>query len=125
MVGWYHSHPRAASHPSTLDIKVQIKQQKAHRMGEGGVEPFIGAIVSPYPHSQEPGISYFCVDYPRDRELAQGADPIAEGCLPMCVEVINLPPPPPPPPPLYHHTPPLPCKLTLLALFLLFGAESE
>lgn len=89
-VGWYHSHPHAATHPSTADILEQIAQQKRHRIAGTGEEPFIGAIVGPYPaHSQslQCDIAYYHVEYPRDREMPPGVDPIAEGCLPMEVQV--------------------------------------
>lgn len=89
-VGWYHSHPHAATHPSTSDIIRQIAQQRQHRV-EGTVdEPFIGAIVGPFNKeapSAQCSIAYFCVDHPLERVLPAGADPIAEGCLPMQIEV--------------------------------------
>ena len=87
-VGWYHSHPHAVAHPSTSDITTQMAHQKQSRSGED--EPFVGAIVAPY-RDKHPNaystIAYFTVDYPRGRDIPAGADPIAEGCLPMELQV--------------------------------------
>src|SRR4051812_27632665 len=46
-VGWYHSHPTFAPHPSLRDIDNQASYQKLC-LRDSGVEPFIGIIVTPY-----------------------------------------------------------------------------
>lgn len=76
-----------------LDINAQVRYQKQHRSPETGLEPFVGAIVSPYGESlanAQSQISFFNVVHPGDRDLSVGADPIAEGCLPMAMDV-NFP----------------------------------
>lgn len=76
-----------------MDITEQMDRQKQYRSPEDGQEPYVGAIVSPYRDAQ-PGsqaeISFFCTEYPKDREIPPGADPVAEGCLPMSLEVSSL-----------------------------------
>ncbi|KND05014.1 uncharacterized protein SPPG_00695 [Spizellomyces punctatus DAOM BR117] len=47
VVGWYHSHPTFDPIPSIRDIENQIAYQTLFQRHDG-VEPFIGAIVTPY-----------------------------------------------------------------------------
>ncbi|KAI8918622.1 hypothetical protein DFJ77DRAFT_428501 [Powellomyces hirtus] len=47
VVGWYHSHPTFDPIPSIRDIENQTTYQTLFQRGNG-VEPFIGAIVTPY-----------------------------------------------------------------------------
>ncbi|KAI9102745.1 SWIRM domain-containing protein [Phlyctochytrium arcticum] len=47
VVGWYHSHPTFDPIPSIRDIENQIVYQTLFQKASG-VEPFIGAIVTPY-----------------------------------------------------------------------------
>ena len=72
-----------------MDITEQMKRQKQHRSPEDGLEPYVAAIVSPYKGSTgcRAQISFFCTDYPKDKELHPDADPVVEGCLPMSLEV--------------------------------------
>ena len=72
-----------------MDITEQMKRQKQHRSPEDGLEPYVGAIISPYnsENGSRAQIDFFCTDYPRDKEIRPDADPIAEGCLPMSLEV--------------------------------------
>ncbi|KAJ3024333.1 Myb-like, SWIRM and MPN domains 1 [Thoreauomyces humboldtii] len=48
VVGWYHSHPTFEPTPSIRDIENQTSYQTLFQRPETGVEPFIGAIVTPY-----------------------------------------------------------------------------
>ncbi|KAI8820186.1 SWIRM domain-containing protein, partial [Fimicolochytrium jonesii] len=48
VVGWYHSHPTFEPIPSIRDIENQTNYQTLFQRHDTGVEPFIGAIVSPY-----------------------------------------------------------------------------
>ena len=67
-----------------------MKQQKQHRSPEGGLEPYVGAIVSPnrsLAAGSQAEIGFFCTDYPKDKDIPLDADPVAEGCLPMRLEV--------------------------------------
>ncbi|KAF9430711.1 Myb-like, SWIRM and MPN domains 1 [Podila epigama] len=48
VVGWYHSHPTFEPTPSIRDIENQTDYQTMFRRHELGVEPFVGAIVSPF-----------------------------------------------------------------------------
>ncbi|KAJ1680031.1 hypothetical protein EV182_000822 [Spiromyces aspiralis] len=47
VVGWYHSHPTFEPNPSVRDIVNQSSYQELCRL-EGGVEPFIGVIFTPF-----------------------------------------------------------------------------
>ena len=46
-VGWYHSHPSFKPIPSVIDISNQLNYQRLCEEATG-VQPFVGAIVSPY-----------------------------------------------------------------------------
>ena len=72
-----------------MDITEQMKRQKQHRSPGDGLEPYVGAIISPYNSSigSRAEISFFCTDYPKDKEIRPDADPVVEGCLPMSLEV--------------------------------------
>nr|XP_027200661.1 myosin-G heavy chain-like [Dermatophagoides pteronyssinus] len=51
LVGWYHSHPRTAPHPSIADIKRQLKYQKqmlATKKDVRDYSPCVGLICSPF-----------------------------------------------------------------------------
>ncbi|KAJ3404959.1 hypothetical protein CcCBS67573_g07006 [Chytriomyces confervae] len=51
VVGWYHSHPTFDPNPSVRDIETQTDHQHLFLREEtegGPVEPFVGAIYSPY-----------------------------------------------------------------------------
>jgi len=49
IVGWYHSHPVFATHPSLRDIENQVNYQAMFDDGDGDyAAPFVGAIVGPY-----------------------------------------------------------------------------
>ncbi|KAJ3211444.1 Myb-like, SWIRM and MPN domains 1 [Dinochytrium kinnereticum] len=48
VVGWYHSHPTFDTNPSVRDIETQTNHQRLFLRHEDNVEPFVGAIVSPY-----------------------------------------------------------------------------
>ncbi|KAJ3214058.1 hypothetical protein HDU67_002102 [Dinochytrium kinnereticum] len=48
VVGWYHSHPTFDTNPSIRDIETQTNHQRLFLRKEDNVEPFVGAIVSPY-----------------------------------------------------------------------------
>lgn len=52
-VGWYHSHPTFQAVPSVIDIRNQLTQQQHHRTASG-MEPYVGAIVTPWDR-KEPG----------------------------------------------------------------------
>ena len=49
IVGWYHSHPVFATHPSVRDIENQVNYQAMFDDGDDDyAAPFVGAIVGPY-----------------------------------------------------------------------------
>ena len=49
IVGWYHSHPVFATHPSVRDIDNQVNYQMMFDDGGSSMAaPFVGAIVGPY-----------------------------------------------------------------------------
>lgn len=52
VVGWYHSHPTFKAQPSVRDVRNQSNYQALFRCMDHGaqedMEPFVGAIVSPY-----------------------------------------------------------------------------
>ncbi|KAK9843826.1 hypothetical protein WJX81_007876 [Elliptochloris bilobata] len=85
-VGWYHSHPQFATHPSIIDIHNQVTQQHAHRTG--GAEPYAAAIVGPYDR-RLPGlaseIAWFYVAHEPERLPAPEQDPLQAGCTPMAL----------------------------------------
>lgn len=47
-VGWFHSHPVFEPRPSAKDNENQRNYQALCRDGDTGMEPWVGAIVSPY-----------------------------------------------------------------------------
>ncbi|KAI8069658.1 hypothetical protein BC940DRAFT_22992 [Gongronella butleri] len=59
VVGWYHSHPTFAPHPSIRDIENQTSYQTLFRMQQTGDEPFFGAIISPYDETAKSRYSQF------------------------------------------------------------------
>ncbi|GJD09915.1 NADH-cytochrome b5 reductase 1 [Galdieria sulphuraria] len=48
VVGWYHSHPTFRPNPSLRDLTNQQSYQTLFRDHRNNIEPFVGAIVSPY-----------------------------------------------------------------------------
>lgn len=60
VVGWYHSHPRSAAHPSVKDIENQLEYQVIMKgETESSYVPCIGFICSPYDeYNPGPGSSY-------------------------------------------------------------------
>ncbi|KAJ3392760.1 hypothetical protein HDU84_003497 [Entophlyctis sp. JEL0112] len=48
VVGWYHSHPTFDPNPSIRDIETQTDHQHLFMREGDGIEPFVGAIYSPY-----------------------------------------------------------------------------
>ncbi|KAJ1538509.1 Myb-like, SWIRM and MPN domains 1, partial [Cladochytrium tenue] len=48
VVGWYHSHPTFAPHPSVRDVETQAAHQRLFRRATDGIEPFVGAIINPW-----------------------------------------------------------------------------
>ena len=49
IVGWYHSHPVFATHPSVRDIENQVNYQMMFDDGGSSMSaPFVGAIIGPY-----------------------------------------------------------------------------
>ncbi|KAJ3128912.1 hypothetical protein HK100_008914 [Physocladia obscura] len=48
VVGWYHSHPTFDPNPSIRDIETQTDHQHLFARESDGIEPFVGAIYSPY-----------------------------------------------------------------------------
>jgi len=48
VVGWYHSHPTFRPNPSVRDLTNQQSYQTLFRDHRNRIEPFVGAIVSPY-----------------------------------------------------------------------------
>lgn len=45
-IGWYHSHPHFAAHPSIIDIKNQVNQQHQYRLHLAVLIPMTPCIVS-------------------------------------------------------------------------------
>ena len=70
-VGWYHSHPIFEPRPSAKDNENQRNYQALCRLEPSGLEPWVGAIVSPYdqalPTSQS-GLQFWVVRQ-RERSL--------------------------------------------------------
>ncbi|KAJ2655513.1 hypothetical protein IW148_006016 [Coemansia sp. RSA 1199] len=62
VVGWFHSHPTFEATPSVRDIHNQHAYQTLCRRADG-IEPFIGAIVSPPGSSGAHGVSDISVFY--------------------------------------------------------------
>jgi len=87
-VGWYHSHPQFATHPSLIDIHNQVTQQHAHRLGAD--EPYAAAIVGPYDR-RLPGLAsamaWFYVAHEPDALPGPEQDPLQAGCTPMALAV--------------------------------------
>jgi hypothetical protein len=48
IAGWYHSHPTFDPNPSIRDLGTQSDHQRLFKRESDGIEPFVGAIVSPY-----------------------------------------------------------------------------
>ncbi|ORY43379.1 hypothetical protein BCR33DRAFT_785750 [Rhizoclosmatium globosum] len=64
VVGWYHSHPTFDPNPSIRDIETQTDHQHLFLRDGDGIEPFVGAIYSPYDSRTEGVISraeWMCV----------------------------------------------------------------
>ncbi|CAL8469922.1 g9464 [Coccomyxa elongata] len=88
-VGWYHSHPHFAAHPSIIDIKNQVAQQFQYR-DEDGAETYIAAIVAPYDDQLQGNAStlnWFHVAHEPGRIPAPEQDPLQAGCRNMCLQV--------------------------------------
>jgi len=86
-VGWYRSHPRFQPQPSIIDTRHQLNYQKLYEEAPSGLQPFVGAIVSPFdaegtggsPASQ---IRYFyvqCTDPGQAARLPIGGNPLEYG----------------------------------------------
>lgn len=87
-VGWYHSHPRFQPQPSILDTRSQLNYQKVYEEPASGLQPFVGAIVSPFDAEGAPGggaasqIGYFyvqCTDAGLAARLPIGGNPLEYG----------------------------------------------
>ncbi|KAJ3022326.1 UNVERIFIED_CONTAM: Myb-like, SWIRM and MPN domains 1 [Siphonaria sp. JEL0065] len=64
VVGWYHSHPTFDPNPSIRDIETQTDHQHLFLRDGDGIEPFVGAIYSPYDSRTEGVVSkseWMCV----------------------------------------------------------------
>lgn len=88
-MGWYHSHPHFAAHPSIIDIKNQVAQQFQYR-DEDGAETYIAAIVAPYDDQLQGNAStmnWFHVAHEPGRIPAPEQDPLQAGCRNMCLQV--------------------------------------
>ncbi|KAI9325908.1 SWIRM domain-containing protein [Zopfochytrium polystomum] len=48
VVGWYHSHPTFDPNPSVRDVETQAEHQRLFKRDEDAVEPFVGAILTPW-----------------------------------------------------------------------------
>ncbi|KAJ3104154.1 Myb-like, SWIRM and MPN domains 1 [Phlyctochytrium planicorne] len=57
VVGWYHSHPSFDTNPSIRDIETQGNHQDLFHRRDDGIQPFVGAIVSPYDSRKEGNVS--------------------------------------------------------------------
>jgi hypothetical protein len=88
-VGWYHSHPHFAAHPSIIDIHNQVTQQHQFRR-DSDDEPYIAAIVGPY-DEELPGtashLTWFHVQHEGGRVPLPDEDPLQAGCRPMALQV--------------------------------------
>ncbi len=110
VVGWYHSHPAFAPLPSVIDISNQLLAQVGRRQhlphslahctgtaatnppthppthhqrnsSDGGAEPYIAAIVTPYDRrlpSLASAVTWFTVEYDRSRPLALDRSPLEQ-----------------------------------------------
>ena len=87
-VGWYLSHPRVQPQPSILNTRTQLNYQKVYEEPASGLQPFVGAIVSPFDAEGAPGggaasqIGYFyvqCTDAGLAARLPIGGNPLEYG----------------------------------------------
>jgi len=95
VVGCYHSHPTFAARPSTIDIYNQCLLQISHKRESWSVQPFVGAIVSPYdrehPSQDIAKISWFHVVIPEKiQSLSPEESPLSLQCIPYELQVSVL-----------------------------------
>ncbi|KAI8614287.1 SWIRM domain-containing protein [Chytriomyces sp. MP71] len=91
VVGWYHSHPTFDPNPSIRDIETQTDHQHLFLREGDGVEPFVGAIYSPYDSTVEGLVSrseWMCVG---ERLSSSGKYRLPYACETTIVPATSLP----------------------------------
>lgn len=95
VVGWYHSHPTFSARPSTIDIYNQALLQIDHKRDSWSIQPFVGAVVSPYdrehPSRDIAKISWFHVMIPETiQSLSPEESHFSAQCIPYELQVLSL-----------------------------------
>ena len=93
-VGWYHSHPSFKPIPSVIDVSNQLNYQRLCEEATG-VQPFVGAIVSPYDLDSNDPIAeiswYFvhCADRAAAAAMKDGGNPLEAGHVAKALKVVQ------------------------------------